>query len=75
MTPHQNTTKLSVGTTLILLKECSSSDEFQYYLDSLGMPYSIAYVKMKKALEENLIKYRPQNKSTRPILTLNRRAA
>ena len=69
------TQQLSEGTALILLKESSTSDEFKTYLDSLGIPVSIAYVKMKKALDENTLKYFTQRKYTRPILTLNKRAA
>ena len=69
------TQQLSAGTALMLLKACSSPDEFKTYLDSLGIPVSIAYVKMKKALDENTLKYCIQRKSTRPILTLIKRVA
>jgi hypothetical protein len=72
MTLHQNTTKLTEGTALILLREISSSAEFKSSLDSLGMSTHIAYSKMEKALEENLIRFYPQNKIVRPKLTLSR---
>lgn len=72
METQQNTTKLTEGTTLILLKEISSYSEFRSCLDSLGISSHTAYSKMERALEENLIRFYPQDKSTRPKLTLSR---
>jgi hypothetical protein len=67
-----NTTELSEGSTLILLKEISSSDEFRACLDYLGIPSEDAYSKMERALEANLVKFYPQKKRVRPLLTLRR---
>lgn len=64
--------QLSAGTTLILLKESTSSAEFKSCLDSLGISTHSAYSKMERALEENLIRFYPQNKIVRPTLTLSR---
>ena len=72
METQQNTTKLTEGTALILLKEISSYSEFRSCLDSLGISSHTAYSKMERALEENLIRFYPQDKSTRPKLTLSR---
>jgi hypothetical protein len=72
METQQNTTKLTEGTALILLKEISSYSEFRSCLDSLGISSHTAYCKMERALEENLIRFYPQDKSARPKLTLSR---
>jgi hypothetical protein len=72
MTTPQNTTELSEGTILVLLKESSSSDEFRAYLDSLDISSEDAYSKMERALEENLIQFYPREHRVRPLLTLRR---
>jgi maleate cis-trans isomerase len=72
METQQNTTKLTTGTALILLKESTSYSEFRSCLDSLGISSHTAYIKMERAIEENLIRFYPQNKIVRPKLTLPR---
>jgi hypothetical protein len=72
MLHQQQNTKLTEGTTLILLKEICSSNEFNTHLDSLGMLYIDAKSKMERALKENSVRFYPPNKIVRPKLTLNR---